>query len=342
MFFLSNWELWIDLYHCVLHRKGEKVSMRAMVVIFAITILTVNFPQSQAWSYSVHEEVASRAIEIMPNDWKDFLKQNLAEIKDASVYPDEIKDSDPTEGPRHYDDSDILHQDLNVSSSSNDYSLGVVSWAADNFSKLLTTAIRERNGNDIVFYFGALSHYLADANQPFHATSNFDGQKTGNDGIHSRFETVLPNKYWDEILANVNTSQPKYIDSTYNATKEAIRTGLELVPKILEADNIAKTSEDYWATFYNLTKDIMIARISSSVQLVVDVWYSSIVKANATSMDIGEITFTTATKKTQSKTVLSSLSSTADDSYFSVSATIFAMGIILKRTKILVKNRKKH
>ena len=316
--------------------------MRGILIILTITILAVNTPQSQAWSYSIHEEVASRAIDVMPSAWKDFLAQNLAGIKDASVHPDEAKDSDPTEGPRHYDDSDILHQDINVSSTSNNYSLGVVSWAADNFSKLLTTAIKERNGNDIVFYFGALSHYLSDANQPFHATSNFDGQKTGNNGIHSRFETVLPNKYWNDILANVNVSQPKYIESTYNATKKAIRTGLELVPKILEADDIAMASDDYWTTFYNLTKDIIVDRISSSVQLIADVWYSSIVKANATSIDPNEITFTTTAKKTQAKTVLSSVSSTANVSYFSVSATIIAMGIILKRTKILTKKRKSH
>ena len=33
------------------------------------------------------------------------------------------------------------------------------------------------------------SHYIQDAHQPFHATDNYDGQLTGQRGIHARFET---------------------------------------------------------------------------------------------------------------------------------------------------------
>ena len=38
---------------------------------------------------------------------------------------------------------------------------------------------------DIVFYSAWLAHYVADAHVPFHAVVNYDGQLTGQNGIHA-------------------------------------------------------------------------------------------------------------------------------------------------------------
>jgi len=38
---------------------------------------------------------------------------------------------------------------------------------------------------------GAMSHYIADLSQPLHVTENFNGQFSGNLGIHSYFETTV-------------------------------------------------------------------------------------------------------------------------------------------------------
>ena len=42
--------------------------------------------------------------------------------------------------------------------------------------------------SDVVLFAAVASHYIQDAHQPFHATNNFNGQLTGNDGLHARFE----------------------------------------------------------------------------------------------------------------------------------------------------------
>src|SRR4029077_16003668 len=49
------------------------------------------------------------------------------------------------------------------------------------------------------FYAGILSHYVADAHVPFHATVNYDGQLTGQRGIHARFEGELFARYRDRL-----------------------------------------------------------------------------------------------------------------------------------------------
>jgi hypothetical protein len=45
-------------------------------------------------------------------------------------------------------------------------------------------------GNAVLFA-AVMSHYIQDAHQPLHASVNYDGQMTGNNGIHARFETAL-------------------------------------------------------------------------------------------------------------------------------------------------------
>ena len=53
---------------------------------------------------------------------------------------------------------------------------------------------------DNIKYFSAfLGHYLSDAQVPFHAALNHDGQLTGQWGIHSRFETETFERYRDSL-----------------------------------------------------------------------------------------------------------------------------------------------
>ena len=44
-------------------------------------------------------------------------------------------------------------------------------------------------------YMGLLSHFVADLANPNHTTMNYDGQLTGNHGIHAYFETIVMSSY---------------------------------------------------------------------------------------------------------------------------------------------------
>ena len=49
--------------------------------------------------------------------------------------------------------------------------------------------------DNIKFFSSVLAHYVSDGHVPFHAVLNYDGQLTGQWGIHSRFETELFERY---------------------------------------------------------------------------------------------------------------------------------------------------
>lgn len=298
-------------------------------ILVLLSIFHLHSAPVQGWGYSVHEEIGIRAVEKIPGNWKIFLQAHFKDLREATIFPDENKGNDPAEGPRHYDDSDVPHQDINVSSTSQNYSLGVVSWAALNTSSKLVDAILEQNGNEVIFQMGVLSHYLADASQPFHATENFDGQKTGNNGIHSRFETLLPSKYWNDLWVDVKINEPEYISDVYNATEGAIESGLALVPTTLAADDQASESSDYWGTFYNLTREIMVERLTLAVQLTLNAWYSAIVTANA--IDEDPSNFSYSTQKASSSVDLTSSQNQTNLSWIMGLAGLFALKTRRKR-----------
>lgn len=52
-------------------------------------------------------------------------------------------------------------------------------------------------------YAGVVGHYVSDMAQPLHATENYDGQLTGQKGIHHVYETDYVNELYPQIMVDV-------------------------------------------------------------------------------------------------------------------------------------------
>jgi hypothetical protein len=82
-----------------------------------------------------------------------------------------------------------------------------------------------------------MAHYVEDAHQPMHAVANYDGQLTGQRGIHSRFETELPLRYWSRMSHPAAKVRPVGDIRTY--LFDTLVKSQSLVAQILEADTQA-------------------------------------------------------------------------------------------------------
>ena len=79
---------------------------------------------------------------------------------------------------------------------------GLLPWRAQEIHVKLVEAFTQKAtySRDNIKYFSAfLGHYLSDAQVPFHAALNHDGQLTGQWGIHSRFETETFERFRDSL-----------------------------------------------------------------------------------------------------------------------------------------------
>lgn len=56
---------------------------------------------------------------------------------------------------------------------------------------------------------GVLAHYLGDLSMPMHVSENFDGQLTGQKGIHGFFEDVCVDELYPKLLMAVNSRATK-------------------------------------------------------------------------------------------------------------------------------------
>lgn len=72
---------------------------------------------------------------------------------------------------------------------------GVLPWQIQWTYGRLVAAMDSGEAGAILRYAADLGHYVADAHVPLHTTLNYNGQLTGQTGIHSLWETRLPALY---------------------------------------------------------------------------------------------------------------------------------------------------
>ena len=79
--------------------------------------------------------------------------------------------------------------------------LGTLPWREEEESGNLRRAMEGFKKNQpfaishTMLFASVASHYLQDACQPLHASNNFDGQLTRQNGVHARFETGCSNDF---------------------------------------------------------------------------------------------------------------------------------------------------
>ncbi len=112
------------------------------------------------------------------------------------------------------------------------------------------------------------SHYVQDAHQPLHASNNYDGQLTGQRGIHSRFERDLFERFESRL-----TSRPPPPKSISSARDCCVRRAARELPargRAAAADKEAIGSKDvyddaYFEAFFAKVKPMLEERLASAI-----------------------------------------------------------------------------
>ncbi|HVF80992.1 MAG TPA: zinc dependent phospholipase C family protein, partial [Flavisolibacter sp.] len=89
--------------------------------------------------------------------------------------------------------------------------------------------------DSILFYAADLAHYIEDAHVPLHTTLNYDGQLTGQKGIHALWESVVPELNLTQYDLE-GKKKAKYLKNPEEAIWKAIRHTYSLVPGVLGAE----------------------------------------------------------------------------------------------------------
>ena len=186
-----------------------------MVLRHAISavILVGSLPSTLlwGWGYEAHKLVNGYAVDGTSGPLGDYFRANRGQIVALSIDADERKDKDRSEGHRHYVDLEYYGEPSGKSipfdrgkaearyGAENMVEWGTLPWVLVEVTLALRDAMAEGAWERVVPLAADLGHYLADLHQPLHTTVNYDGQTTGNRGVHHMFESNMVNRYLDQF-----------------------------------------------------------------------------------------------------------------------------------------------
>jgi hypothetical protein len=216
-------------------------SFRLFGVLALIAVL------GSSWGFLVHRTSTQLAIYQLPAPMHAFFYENLDYLVRNSVRPDQRRNSDPGEAPKHFIDlEDYSPEGANampkgwkeaVAKYSEDTlkKYGYVPYWVPIMKERLTEAMRSGNKDSILFYAADIAHYIEDAHVPLHTTNNHDGQRTGQKGMHSLWESTIPEI---ELTSYQLYEEHKvqYIKKPEEAIWGAVRDAHALLPQLFEQE----------------------------------------------------------------------------------------------------------
>ena len=131
-----------------------------------------------------------------------------------------------------------------------------------------------------MLFAAVASHYIQDAHQPLHASNNYDGQLTGQNGVHSRFETALFERFQVRLTISPEPL-PVGVKNARDAAFDALLESYQLVQPVLDADKAAAAGkdtydDDYFEKFFAKVKPILEKRLNDSItataSIIVGAW----------------------------------------------------------------------
>jgi hypothetical protein len=268
--------------------------MRRLLLPAVVAGVLLAWPSSAAaWGFEAHKFIMERAIALLPPDLRPMFEAGRATLIERSIDPDTWQNAgyDEPESPHHFLDIDWEgHGPYPFAGLPRDYIAavakfgrprvdenGTLPWRTEEMFGNLRRAFESyrRRGafgrHDILFFAAWLTHYVSDAHVPFHAVVNYDGQLTGQNGIHSRFESLLFERYRAQLA--IAPKPMAAIRAPRDYIFEAIIAGTQLVPPILKSDLAAIGTRDvyddaYYAAFFKSNRAVLERRLNESIAAV--------------------------------------------------------------------------
>ncbi len=265
--------------------------MKNLFLIYFISFTGLVF----GWGGQAHYFINYRSVYGFNNSaqylfsWQQVLGEHASDADDR-------KSQDPTEAPKHYIDIDSYPMFVSYGYISQNidsmiavygynfvYDQGILPWAIIAAYDSLKSNLQRLNFTKAMLIGADLGHYIGDASMPLHICTNYNGQLTGQTGIHSRYESKMISTYINEITFNPDSAI--YISNIPNFVFNFIYQNFPYTDSLLNADLVAKTSAGgsynsvYYAKLWALTKNFTLHLLKKSSTALASLIYTAWVDA---------------------------------------------------------------
>jgi len=263
-----------------------------------------------SWGFFAHYKIGRLAVYTLPKAMSGFYKANIDYLTEHAISADKKRYVDSTEARRHFLNADhygkypfkvIPHNWYDAALKYTADTLdkyGTVPWTIQYQYYSLVRAFKEHDTTAILNTSANLGHYIADAHVPLHLTQNYNGQLTGQDGLHALWESRLPELFSDNY--KLYAGKARYIQNPLgeafricNSSFKSADTVLRferMLNKTFPADKkyamvphgkkeIKDYSAEYAAAYQKILHGMVEKRMRSAILAVGSFWYSAWVDA---------------------------------------------------------------
>lgn len=284
--------------------------------ITRVLMLLCGWVTLSGWGFFAHQRINRLAVFTLPPPMVAFYKKHILFITEAAVNPDRRRYSVPDEAARHYIDLD--HYGDSILATMPRYwkdavdeftedtlkSYGIVPWHVNTMYYRLRDAFLLRDPDRILKMSSEIGHYIADANVPLHTTENYNGQLTGQDGIHGFWESRLPELFSDQYdyfvgkatyLENPQLVIWDGVAQAHQCVKAVLDEEKELAERFKEKKYSFETkgrqtvkvySKEYSKAFHKILDGMVESRMRASIKMIGDFWYTAWIDAGQPDLNL--------------------------------------------------------
>lgn len=281
-----------------------------LVPIIGLLLLIMQ-GETLGWGFFAHKWINRLAVDAMPAEIRPFFEQHRAYLSEHAIDPDLWRDKDSAEHYRHFIDIDLygpfpfreLPRDFEAAKQKfgekTVVERGIAPWWIEKQYRRLVNLMKAGQTDTLLIVAAAIGHYVADLHMPLHTVENYDGQLTGNTGIHSRFEWQMIEKFSDDIHLTVEPAE--YIAEPGAYVFDVIMQSYRLADELLQADTESRATakvyerpEDYDGAYYHAlfgqVGDLAEKQMSRAATAVSSIWYSAWIDAGQPKLPINQNT----------------------------------------------------
>lgn len=298
-----------------IHSKplGKGIKNVGAFIFFWSIIIMLLIPKGFSWGFFAHKQIHFIAIQVLPEPLIGFYKNHANFIVSNAVAPDKRRYVSEQEAARHYLDYDrydtaktfdvIPHNWCAATLKFSEDTLkkhGILPWQVMWSFHNLEDAFKQGDWDEVLMHSADLGHYIADAHVPLHTTRNYNGQLTHQHGIHSFWESRIPELYFE--LYDFWVGKAIYIENPQEKIWSVIKESHLAVDSVLlferelslnypedekyglvtQGKQTIKTYSDDYTYKYNELLDGMVERrLKKAVLCVASFWYSAWVNAGS-------------------------------------------------------------
>jgi len=261
------------------------------------------------WGFTAHRLVNETAVETLPEPLLSFFRKNADYVTEHAVDPDLWRAVGQDREPNHFLDMDafgppsagLIPRDEAEHlrrHGADAEAKGRLPWRVGEAYRDLVAAFREGTAARILERAAVLGHYVGDAHVPLHAVLNYDGQLTGQAGIHNRWETHLVERFERQLRAEVAPRPARPVGDPVLMTFDVLAESFDLALQVLASDkestegtDLADTPEDdryddgYYSRMYERERATLRSRLAASATTLGSLWLTAWQEAGRPALD---------------------------------------------------------